>query len=303
MRIGVILPSAQAVGTPETPRYGDVRRWALRAEELGFDSIWIFDHLLVRRAEFHQLGVWEAWTLMSALAEATSRVEIGSWVMSSAFRNPALLAKMAVTLDEVSGGRLILGVGAGNQRGEFEAFGFDYEHRFGRFAEAIGVIAALMREGRTTLHGEFYRIEDCEIDPRGPRPSGPPLLIGASGPRMLRLAARYADAWNTHYLGGAEHVAAERAALDAACEEVGRDPATITTTVGEIVTFGTLSRPPGPLTRFLDTTPEELGDRIEEYRVAGVDHLMLQCFPPEYDRSLENLGIALGRYRGGDARG
>jgi len=299
MKIGVILPSAQAVGMTSAPGYADIRRWAVQAEESGFDSVWIFDHLLVRRAEFHQLGVWEAWTLMSALAEATTRVEIGSWVMSVGFRNPALLAKMAVTLDEVSGGRLILGVGAGNQRGEFDAFGFDYDHRIGRFAEAIGLIAALLREGRGSLEGDFFRILDCEIDPRGPRPLGPPLLIGASGPRMLRLTARFADAWNAHYLGGAGHIAPQRAALDAACAEVGRDPAEIATTVGEIVAFGALSRPPAALTSFLDTTPEELGDLLHDYRLAGVDHLMLQCFPPDYDGALENLGVALARYRAG----
>ncbi len=125
---------------------------------------------------------------MSALAEATTpRVEIGSWVMCVGFRNPALLAKMAVTLDEVSEGRLILGLGAGNQRGEFDSLGFDFDRRIGRFDEAIRVIAPLLRVGQVDFDGTYFQVRDCEIAPRGPRPSGPPILIGADGPRMLRL--------------------------------------------------------------------------------------------------------------------
>lgn len=142
------------------------------------------------------MGIWESWTVLAALAEATHRVEIGTLTLCASFRNPAVLAKMAVSLDEVSEGRLILGIGAGWNEPEYRAFGLPFERRVDRFAEALQIIAPLLRHGRVTFRGRYYSVEDCEIVPRGPRPDGPPLLIGATGPRMLRLAAEHADNWN-----------------------------------------------------------------------------------------------------------
>lgn len=239
MKVGVILPSVAANSTGQPTTYEETRRWARRAEAIGFDSIWINDHLLFREPgkprppggwSFpDQLGVWKGWIWMAALAEATDRVEIGSWVICTGFRSPAMLAKMAVAMDEVSAGRLILGVGAGWHDPEHTAFGFPVDHKVGRFEEAIQVIAGLLRDGRVDFHGTYYDIPDCEIDPRGPRPAGPPILIGADGPRMLRLTARYADIWNAHYLGDPARLAEQQQRLHEACLEAtpasfGRPP-------------------------------------------------------------------------------
>jgi len=303
MKVGVILPTVAANSTGEAASYVATRRRAQAAEQLGFDSIWINDHLLFRTpgearpdAGWHypkQLGAWEGWTWMAALAEATERVDIGSWVMCTGFRNPAMLAKMAVALDEVSAGRLILGVGSGWHGPEHEAFGFPFDHRVSRFEEAMQIIRPLLREGEVDFHGTYYTATDCSLDPRGPRPGGPPILIGADGPRMLELTARYADLWNAHYLGDAERLPGQRAGLDAACELVGRDPAEIETTVGEFVLYPDLAPPPGPDLRTVAGDESALVDLIGRYAELGVGHLMLQCIDPGFDTALERLGAAL----------
>ncbi len=309
MKIGVILPSISANSTGHPTTYVETRRWAQDSETLGFDSIWINDHLLFRFVDRptssdvwafpDQLGVWEGWTWMAALAEATERVEIGSWVLSTSFRNPALLAKMAVSLDEISAGRLILGLGAGWHDPEHVAFGFPLDNRVSRFEEAMQIIAPLLRTGEVDFHGKYYDAPDCAMDPRGPRPAGPPILIGADGPRMLRLTARFADMWNAHYLGDASRLAEQRHRLDDACDEVGRDPATLQTTVGEWITFDDLAPSPDPKVNAVTGSVSAIADMIGQYAALGVDHLMLQCINPGYSTALERLGDALVEYRRG----
>jgi alkanesulfonate monooxygenase SsuD/methylene tetrahydromethanopterin reductase-like flavin-dependent oxidoreductase (luciferase family) len=311
MKVGVILPSVAANSTGQPTTYQETRRWARRAEAIGFDSIWINDHLLFREpgkprpvsgwAYPDQLGVWEGWTWMAALAEATVRVEIGSWVICTGFRSPALLAKMAVALDEVSAGRLILGVGAGWHDPEHSAFGFPVDHKVGQFEEAMAVTAPLLRTGQVDFHGTYYDVPDCSLDPRGPRPAGPPILIGADGPRMLRLTARFADLWNAHYLGDPGLLAAQRARLDAACEVEGRDPATVETTVGEFIVFDDLAPAPGPGIRHIDGSHAAIVELIGRYEEMGVGHLMLQCINPGFERALERLGEALAEARRGSS--
>ena len=201
MKIGFVIVLRGGMKTPgPAPRYTAVREMALHAEALGFDSLWLDDHLLYRDAGHPPVGIWECWTVLSALAEATTRVELGTLVLCNQFRNPALVAKMASTVYEVSNGRFILGIGAGWNEPEFQAFGIPFGHRVTRLEEALHIITPLLREGHVDFTGRYYQARDCEIVPRGPRASGPPLLIGGSGPRMLRLAAQYADMWNTAYL-------------------------------------------------------------------------------------------------------
>lgn len=307
MKVGVILPTISANSTGEPTTYQQTRRQALDAEAMGFDSIWINDHLLFRLSGEPrpidgwtfpaQLGVWEGWTWMAALAEATERVEIGSWVMNTGFRSPALLAKMAVALDEVSGGRVILGVGAGWHDPEHVAFGFPSDHKVGRFEEAIQIIASLLRRGEVDFHGTYYDVPDGSLDPRGPRPSGPPILIGADGPRMLRLTARYADQWNAHYLGDPDRLPAQLDRLHEACAEVGRDPSTIVTTVGEWITFDDLAPSPAAHVNAITGSQATIVELIGRYEAMGVGHLMLQCINPGFDAALERLGSALAAAR------
>src|SRR5699024_10407514 len=154
---------------------------ATQAEDLGFDSVWVYDHLLHRFEGHPTVGFWEAWTMLTALAASTSRVQIGTTVLCAGFRNPALLAKMAETLDEVSGGRLILGLGAGWHETEFDAFGIPFDHRVSRLEEAVRIIRPLLRERAVDFHGTYHHAEHAEIRPRGPRESGVPLLLAAFG--------------------------------------------------------------------------------------------------------------------------
>jgi probable F420-dependent oxidoreductase len=226
--VGIQLPEVE-----REVRWPELMDLARTIEDLGFDAIWVGEHLLYRWPTRPARGPWEAWTVMAALAAATSRVSIGPLVACTAFHNPALLAKQAATIDEISGGRFVLGLGAGWNETEFRAFGFPFDHRIDRFAEAFTIIRTLLREGRIDFAGTYYQARDCELLPR-PRPGGPPLLIGSNGPRMLRIAAPHVDAWNTWYAdtGNApDGVPPLRDVVDAAARDVGRDPAEIARTV------------------------------------------------------------------------
>ena len=230
MKIGVTLPMAQGDGADRMPSYADIRSVARAAEDAGLDSIWGYDHLLFRDDDGDS-GIHECWTVMAALAEATSRVDLGILVMCTAFRNPALLAKMAGTLDHVSGGRLILGIGCGWHDSEFEAFGYPADHKVGRFEEALTVIRGLIREGRADLDGRWIQARNAVLAP----PARPdlPILIAAKRPRMLELTAQHADIWNEAWFGPPDDRWARlRRDLDAACRAVGRDPRTLQRTVG-----------------------------------------------------------------------
>jgi probable F420-dependent oxidoreductase len=243
---------------------------ARQVEAAGLDSIWFFDHLFIRRPDQPVEGNWDSWTLMSALAEATERVEIGSLVLGP-FRNPALLAKMAATLDEVSGGRLILGLGAGWHEPEYHAMGLSFQRKAERFDEALQIIVPLLREGRVTFEGRHYQAVDAELIPRGPRSGGPPILIAAFGDRMLRLAARYADLWNTAWYGDAAKLAEPLRAMQEACDAVGRDRSTLATTVGVMVAPGESASQSASA---LSGSPGEIAAGLRSFAEAGVEHVI-----------------------------
>src|SRR4051812_17931268 len=227
MKIGLLLFLANDRSDNTKRPYDSIRADAQQAEADGFDSIWLADHLLYRTPGQPTRGIWECWTMLAALAEATRRAEIGTLVTPTSFRNPAILAKMATAADEVSHGRVILGVGAGWNEPEYAAFGLPFDHRVARFEEALQVLKPLLQEGHVDFAGQYYQAQNCEDLPRGPRAGGPPLMVGSEGPRMLKLAARYADLWNTGYMGKPETMAEPIARLEAACRAVGRDPATV----------------------------------------------------------------------------
>src|SRR5262249_22861878 len=193
--------------------YDSIRAVAQQAETDGFDSLWLADHLFYRNAGEPTRGIWECWTMLAALAEATERVELGTLVLCNSFRHPALLAKMATTADEVSHGRLILGVGEGWKEREYQAFGLPFDPRVARSAEALQILKPLLRAGQVEFAGQYYQARNCEIVPRGPRPAGPPLLVGSEGPRMLKLTAQYADLSNTGYMAQPDTPASPRPQL------------------------------------------------------------------------------------------
>lgn len=280
LKIGLLLPDTEDQLNGETARWSDLLAMTRAAEAMGFDSVWVTDHF-IHRTETETRGPWECWSLLSALAAVTERVEIGPLVVCTAFRNPALLAKMADTVDEISGGRLILGVGAGWNEPEYRAFGYPFDHRFDRFEEALTIITGLLRDGHIDFAGTYYSARGCELRPRGPRKNGPPIMIGTTGKRMLALTARHADQWNVWYShtgNRVEGVAPLLAAVDAACAEAGRDPKSLERTVAVMVEVGphapsTMSVPP------LTGTPEELAASLRAYADAGVSHLQVWLEP------------------------
>lgn len=221
----------------ETPRWADILEMATTAEQIGFETVWISDHVGFGDPDGAWSGAWESWTLLSALAASTTRVRLGTYVSAAPFRNPALFAKMAETLDEVSGGRVILGLGAGWNGPEFRAFGFPFERRFDRFEDALRIITSMLRTGRADHDGRLETARGARLDPRGPRPTGLPVMVGAAGPRMLRLTAELADEWNAGMRSPEDLVPMLRA-VETACAVAGRDPRTLTRSAETLVETG-----------------------------------------------------------------
>ena len=280
LKVGLILPDTEREMGGATARWSDLEQMARMAEDLGFDSIWNADHLIYRFPEKEEQGPWECWSLLAALAAVTSRVEIGPLVSCTSFRNPALLAKIADTVDEISSGRLVLGLGAGWHEPEYIAFDYPFDHRVSRFAEAIAIIHGLLRTGNVDFDGTYYRAQDCELRPRGPRPQGPPIMIGSTAPRMLGLLAIYGDIWNAWARQSLAELADDRRKVDAALEEVGRDPATVERTVSLLVDLPTATgRPSEEKPGFKPREPEELAAHLASYADAGISHVQLMLDP------------------------
>lgn len=297
MKIGLVLVIAERKELKRAYSYQQTREFAQQAEEAGFDSLWLYDHLLYRPEGEPTIGIWECWTFLSALAEATQRVELGTLVACNSFRNPTLLAKMAITLDEVSQGRLILGVGAGWNEPEYNAFGFPFDHRVSRFEEALQIIRPLLKEGRVDFDGKYYQARDCEIRPLGPRPKGPPLMVGCGEPRMLRLTAKYADLRNIGYLGQVETLAQPRQELLKACQETVRDPATLGITAMIALYYPKLApEPDGFDNPPLTGTPTQIARVMLAYEQAGVEHVMFHLIPYK-PAAIHKLEEALHIYR------
>ena len=282
LKVGVQLPEVEWEA-----RWPDLRALAVRAEELGFDSIWYGDHLLYRRpGDDRARGPWEAWTTLAGLAAATSRITLGPLVAATAFHAPAMLAKMAATVDEISGGRLVLGLGAGWNEVEFAAFGFPFDRRISRFAEAFTIIRTLLREGAIDFEGEFFTARDCELVPR-PRPGGPPLMIGSSGPRMLEIAAPHVASWNAWFDAFGNRptgIKPLRDLVDAAARAAGRDPVEIERTVALQVRLpGGRGRIQGD--RAKDAIPPvegsaaEIASTLRAFAAEGIAHVQLVVDP------------------------
>lgn len=281
LRVGFFFPHGERDMASQSPRWRDILALAQEAEAAGFDSFWLPDHLLFHPEGEDTQGFWECWSLLAALAAATSRIQIGPFVSCSSFRNPALLAKMADTVDEISGGRLILGLGAGWVESEYRAFGYPFARRVSQFEEAIQIIQPLLRTGAVDFAGEFYTARECELRPRGPRAGGPPIMIGATGARMLRTAARYADLWNVFFIwtnNELEQVAALQAEVDAACISIGRHPSTLERTACILVEL-----PGATGTEFqaapLRGTPEMMAETLRDYARSGITEVQLRCDP------------------------
>ena len=292
-KLGIILPEGEDDLEGRTPRWDDYLAMSRLAEDVGFDSIWFVDHMLYgnEASGREPQGAWECWTVLAALAAVTSRVEFGSLVTPTSFRNPALLAKMAETVDEISGGRLILGLGAGWNEIEYRMFGFPFDHRVDRFAEAFTIIRGLLHDGVVDVDGQYYAARECQLRPRGPRPHGPPLMIGSTGPRMLRLTLPHVPLWNGWLAGTNSQPAAYpplRDLVDAACADVGRDPATVERTVS--ISVDPSGQREFPKHWYLESdlsgalpltgSTAELAAGIMAFAEQGVVHLQIYPIPP-----------------------
>ena len=301
MKIGLVLPMGDTDG-PGAGAWPRLRDLARLAEDGGIDSLWLYDHLIFRMAEQPEDGIHEAMTLLAAIAGATERAALGTIVLGTAFRPPALTAKMAATIDEIAGGRLVLGLGTGWHEPEYRAFGYPFDHRVGRFEEALAIIKPLVRGERVTFHGRFHRVEDAVLIPPPPRPARMPghmpILIAARGPRLLRLAAREADAWNMAWFGVPDERAAQRLAdMQAACAAVDRDPATLEITVGITVETdrGESGRPGAPAA--LPPDADAIARACDAWRDLGVATVQVDLRPVD-ERTIELLVAARAKHRG-----
>lgn len=236
MQVGVVLPQMEDPLSGEAPSWETIRGMARRAEELGFDTVWVADELLWD-FDSSPRGWWEGVALAGAVAAGTSRIGVGTWVLSALHRNPALTAKVVETLDEISGGRLLFGLGSGHARAQGEAFGFPLDHTVGRYEEALKIVVPLLREGRADFVGEYHRAVKLEHRPHGPRAGRIPIMLGGHQPRTMALAVRYADIWSDFARESSlpEAFEATLRQLDAICVEQGRDPAGLGRSIGVIV--------------------------------------------------------------------
>ena len=198
------------------------------ADEAGFDHVWVFDHLASIGTVGPDRTVYEGWALQAAIAQATSRVRLGAMVTGNTYRNPALLAKLAVTVDHLSGGRLEFGIGAAWAEIEHQMYGIEgLDHRVGRLRESLEVITSLWTKDRTTLDGRYYHFKDAIGNPKPIQKPHPPVWIGAGGPQMMNVVVRYADVWNSSGASTPQEATEKSKMLDAACQQAGRDPASI----------------------------------------------------------------------------
>ncbi len=295
LRVGVQLPEVE-----REVRWPELLDMARVAEDLGYDSLWVGEHLLYRFADGSPHGPWEAFTVLAGLAAVTTRVRLGPLVACTNFHNPAHLAKQAATLDEISGGRFVLGLGAGWNELEFRAFGFPFDHRVERFEEAFTIIRTLLSDGAIDFEGRYSSARDCVLSPRGPSTGGPPLMIGSTGPRMLRATLPYVQGWNAWFSATgnrAEGVAENRELVDGLCREVGRDPAAVERSVAVLVRMtGGTGRvqaggpPPQPP---LAGPPEVLAEELRAYAAAGIDEVQL-VLDPISRASIEEFAPVLG---------
>jgi probable F420-dependent oxidoreductase len=294
VRIGIQLPEVER----HVP-WVEYVAMARAAEEAGFDSVWIGDHLLYRGDGRPERGPWEAWTLLAALAAATERVDLGPLVACAGFHPPGLLAKMAANVSEISGGRFVLALGAGWNEPEFKAFGLPFDHRVSRFEEAFAIIRGLLAGERVTQHGRYWQADDAVLIPQPAK--RPRLMIGSNGPRMLAMALPHVDAWNTWYEGygnAPEGFARLNDRISAAAREAGRDPGEIHRSACVLVVLDRSAgeRPIPPGAPPLEGSPERIAATLRELAEAGANEAILVVSPIS-ERSIRELGDVVALLR------
>jgi alkanesulfonate monooxygenase SsuD/methylene tetrahydromethanopterin reductase-like flavin-dependent oxidoreductase (luciferase family) len=273
VRVGLQLPEVE-----REVRWTEVASIARAAEESGFESIWVGDHLLYRGAGRPERGPWDAWTQLAALAAITPRVRLGPLVAATAFHPPGAIARMAASIDEISGGRLVLGLGAGWNEPEFRAFGYPFERLVSRFEESFAIIRGLIAGEHVTFSGEFHRVEDAVLLP--PPRRRIPIMLGSNGARMLGIALPHVEAWNTWFTSYGNTIdgfANLRADVDAACVRAERDPGEIAHSACVLVKAGDT---PGERPHDVPPVPlKDLSDHLRLLAEAGADEAILVLDP------------------------
>jgi len=288
VRVGIQLPEVE-----REVRWPEVVAIARAAEEGGFDSIWLGDHLLYRGGGRPERGPWDVWTQLAALAAATERVRLGPLVACTAFHPPGILARMAASVDDVSGGRLVLGIGAGWNEAEFRAFGIPFDHHVSRFEEAFEIVRRLLAGERVTFSGRFSAVEGAVLLP--PPARRIPLMIGANRPRMLSIALPHVDAWNTwwdEFGNDPTRFAELNAGTGAAAELVGRDPREVERSACLLVAVDPSSQERQPNPDAPAVPLEELGAALETLAEGGADEVILVASPIT-EASVRELADAL----------
>lgn len=285
-RVGIQLPEVE-----REVRWPEYVAMARTAEEVGFDSIWVGDHYLYRGDGGRERGPWEAWTMLAALAAATERVRLGPLVACLAFHQPAVLAKQAATVHEVSDGRLVVGLGAGWNRPEFDAFGIPYHHRASRFEESFEIVRRLLGGERVSFEGRWHRVDDAVLLPAPAR--RPTLMVGSTGARVLAATLGHVDVWNTWfdwYGNTAEGFASRIEEIDEACRHAGRDPRTLERSACVLVQLdGAGERRVEDGVTPLGGSDEEIAAGLRAIVEAGADELILVADPIS-EPSIRRLG-------------
>jgi alkanesulfonate monooxygenase SsuD/methylene tetrahydromethanopterin reductase-like flavin-dependent oxidoreductase (luciferase family) len=295
LRVGVQLPEVER--EVRWPEYLAIVR---AAEEVGFDSVWLGDHLLYRGDGRRERGPSDAWALLAAIAASTDRVGLGPLVACAAFHPPGVLARMAAAVDEVSAGRFVLGIGAGWNETEFRAFGIPFEHRAARFEESFDAIRRLLDGQRVTIEGRFVRLEDALVLPTPARRV--PLMIGSSGERVLTASVPYVDAWNVWYdlFGNTpDGFAQESKKVDTVAERVGRPPGEIERSACVLVVLDRTSaeRPAPDGFAAVGGSPDVVAAELRAFADAGA-HEAILVVDPITERSIRRLGDALSALDG-----
>jgi len=310
MKIGVLIPVWTDSLHGRTPALHESLAFARHAEAVGLDSVWLTDHLYWEAfVDFRAVGIdlpaelegvkggqWECWTTAAAIAVQTSRIELGTLVSNTTFRNPALLARTADNVMDLSNGRLILGLGAGDFVSEHMAYGFDFERHVGRFEDSLQIIKPLIEGRRVTFEGEFHRAENAALLPKSAAGT-PPVLIGTlkGKPRMSRLVAQHADMWNCMIAFGDCAVSTYDnawAPIRSACERYDRDPATLSQGATVAVNFTNEDYPIVPTSTPFSGSVEQIADRFAEYAARDVAHVSTIPHPWNED-GLDKLAAVL----------
>jgi alkanesulfonate monooxygenase SsuD/methylene tetrahydromethanopterin reductase-like flavin-dependent oxidoreductase (luciferase family) len=295
VKVGLVLPMLEAPPTGEKPTWTRIRSMALTAERHGFDTVWVPDELLWKVPSWPgPRGWWECVAVVGAVAEVTSTVEVGTWVLSALHRNPALIAKTVETVDEIAGGRFVFGFGSGHAGSQADGFGYPSDRIVGRYVEALEIVVALLRHGSADVTGEFHRAV-VEQRPRGPRPGGIPIMLGAHGPRTMRIAAEHADIWSAFATESSlpEAFTSLVARFEEACAEVGRDPAEVGRSVGVVV-----QPMPGPgaaefsMGTPITGSPAEIADTIAAFADVGFTRVEVMLWPGT-EEALERFAPAI----------